>query len=141
VRGKCRARLADLTRDLLDLCSINVAFLCSTIRRVLRVPRRDLCDELLECTRVSWMQRFHVRAPVHPLLNECSIEQVLAKQDVGNRQQQACLSPGPRCEPVIGARSRVRQSHIDDAHLGAATLSFHNPLRMRIEVMPGLKMR
>ena len=79
--------------------------------------------------------------PIEPPSHELPVVQLVLDEIVGDREEDRRLRPGIRWYPVVGVRGGVRESCVEHDELGAVLAAFDDPLRVRIEVVPGLEVR
>src|SRR6266403_1867313 len=132
---------ADRARDLDDRRRRHAALLRRELRRVGRVQLLERGVEAVEGHRQIGPLLAQVLVPVRPLLDERAVVAPLAHEQARHGEQEGCLRPGPRREPVVGHRGGVGQARVDDGDLRAAHLGLDDPLRVRVEVVAGLEVR
>ncbi len=141
VRRQGRTGGGDDPGELGDLRLGNLRFLCGVGEGVPGVVLGQCADERVEVVGGQFgVAVLHVGGPVHPATQEGPVDAVGAQQMRCDGQQDRGLAAGPRGDPQVGVRRGVRQPRIQDDDLGAALdLALHDPLRVRVEVVPGLE--
>ena len=82
-----------------------------------------------------------VAAPVDPGAHELAVVEILVEDHVRHREEQRAFGARVRRQPQVRLRRRVRQARVDHDERRAVRLAFDDPLRVRIEVVPGLEVR
>src|SRR5215469_15075906 len=79
--------------------------------------------------------------PVDPPTQKVPVVAILAQDYVRHSQQHRGLGTWPGRKPVVGLRGSVGEARVDHAYLCTSLFGLHDSLGVRIEIMPGLKMR
>ncbi len=140
--GQPATRGRDDLRQLLDLLGRDLRLGGGEVEGVGGVVLGQPVQEHREVVgRVVRVQGGHVGRPVHPAADVRLVDLPRAQQVGRDRQQDRRLAARPRREPQVGVRSGVRHPRVEDDELcAAADLALHDPLGVRVEVVPGLQM-
>ena len=130
-------RLAGLD-DLFDRYS---ALLGGELGRVLGILLEQQLDEALEGARLVRMRCIEPHLPVDPILHELAVVEAALEYHLRPGEEERRLGARPCRQPVVGHGRSVGQAWVDDDELGTIHHPLENPLRVRIEVVPSLKVR
>ena len=150
VAGRCRspvmgaeaaARAADRPRRLDNLRGCHTGFVGGELWRELGIELLEQDDEVLEGDGEVGARPAQGAAPVHPGPHELAVIEILVEDDVDHRQQERAFGARIGRHPHVRLGRRIRQAGVDDDQRRAGGLAFDDPLRVRVEVVPGLEVR
>ncbi len=160
MRGQAVARPRDRERSLLEPLDRNLGLLGRTLEGELVVERFEQAMEVLEpppavlgvlggllgdlpdVRVLRELRRVLERLfPVHPTANELRVVLLVANQVARDGEQDGRLRTRPRRKPDVRARRGVREARVEHDQLRALVLALHDPLGVRVEVVPALEVR
>ena len=134
------AGAGDHLRDPGDLLDRHLTFRGSELEGVFRVLLDESFDEAFERGFVIRVRGRHPFRPVDPFLEETAVVELVDEYITRDGEEERRLGAGVDRQPVVGHRGGVREPRVEHDELGAAHHAFDNALRVRVEVVPGLKM-
>ena len=134
-----RACGGDHVRDLAQGFRRDTRLALGQLERVSGVELLERGLEVLEGRLDIGLLADQVLLPVPPAPHELAVVGAAADEVARDREQDRGLRAGPRRDPPVGVRRRVREPRVEHDQLGAAGLAVDDALGVGVEVVPRLE--
>ena len=141
MRRKAAPGSRDLARRFNYDFRLHSAFFLRKLRSESRIVQLERLDQGFETLAPGRKSVDFELFPVGPVLHECRVKPIFAKDDHRHCQQHRRFGAWITWHPVIGHARGIRKARIHDGEFRSRHFSFDDALGMRIEIVPGLEMR